>query len=303
MSVVSTKELAQTLEREVGRPAIVKRRLVCVLADGTLQNDPATELEILAAVFNTTTEVIASSAIFGEPHPRLAAWKLRKVWINEGFEGSPYHVEVVLEYGIVRDEELLAPTSRPAVWSFEGSSGEFPALRYFDGSGNGTTYPLTNSAFDFYPGLMTTESVVLMKVTKNFAAFPSGWYAANNSVNDATYFGCDAHTIRVAGIDTTYEYDEFGGAVVKYWKATATLAYRQSGHNLLLPDVGYNFIDGGQKRRAMVFDFQNSEWVPSPNPVGLNGSGGLNMTGNATVLNRRVNPETNFQTVFGTPPT
>jgi hypothetical protein len=302
MSVVSTKELAQTFEREVGRPAIVKRRLVCVLADGTLQNDPATELEILAAVFNTTTGVIASSAIFGEPHPRLAAWKLRKFWINEGFEGSPYHVEVVLEYGVVRDEEFVTPTSRPTVWSFEGSSGEFPALRYFDGSGNGTTYPLTNSAFDFYPGLMTTESVVLMKVTKNFSTFPSSWYAANNSVNDATYFGCAAHTIRVAGIDTTYEYEEFGGSVVKYWKATATLAYRQSGHNLLLPDVGFNFISGGQKRRAMVFDFNNSEWVPSPSPVALDGSGGLSSGAPAT-LTRRVNAEANFQTVFGTPPT
>jgi hypothetical protein len=145
--------------------------------------------------------------------------------------------------------------------------------------------------------------VVLMKVTQNFAAFPSGWYEVNNHVNNATYLGCGTHTIRVAGIDTTYEYEEFGGSVVKYWKATATLAYRQSGHNMLLPDVGYNFIDGGQKRRAMVFDFQNSEWVPSPNPVGLNGSGGLNMTGNATVLNRRVNPEASFATVFGTPPT
>jgi hypothetical protein len=302
MSVVSTKELAQTFEREVGRPAIVKRRFVCVLADGTLQNDPATELEILAAVFNTTTGVIASSAIFGEPHPRLAAWKLRKFWINEGFEGSPYHVEVVLEYGVVRDEEFVTPTSRPTVWSFEGSSGEFPALRYFDGSGNGTTYPLTNSAFDFYPGLMTTESVVLMKVTKNFSTFPSSWYAANNSVNDATYFGCAAHTIRVAGIDTTYEYEEFGGSIVKYWKATATLAYRQSGHNMLLPDVGYNFIDGGQKRRAMVFDFNNSEWVPSPTPVALNGSGGFSGGAPAT-LTRRVNPETDFQSVFGNPPT
>jgi len=51
-----------------------------------------------------------------------------------------------------------------------------------------------------------------------------------------------------------------------------------------------------------VFDFQNSEWIPSPTPVGLDGNGGLIMTGNAAVLNRRVNPEANFQTLFGTPP-
>lgn len=295
MSVVSTKELARTFEREITRPMIAKRRWVCVLSDNTTEGTNTTFNDIVTACLGSTN--------WGLQHPDLTAWKLRKIFLNEGYDGSPYHVEFIAEYGMVRDEEVITPTSRDAVWNFEGSSGEFPALGYFSGSGNGTTYPLTNSAYDFYPGLMTQESVVLMKVTKNFAAFPSSWYAANNHVNSATYFGCAAHTVRVAGIDTTYEYEEFGGSVVKFWKATATLAYRQSGHNLLLPDVGFNFIDGGQKRRAMVFDFQNSEWVPSPNPVGLNGSGGLNMTGNATVLNRRVNPETDFQTVFGTPPT
>lgn len=295
MPVVSTKELARTYEREITRPMIAKRRWVCVLPDDTTAGTNTTFNEIVTACLGSTN--------WGLAHPDLTAWKLRKIYLNEGYDGSPYHVEFIAEYGTVRDEEVLSPTLRPAVWSFEGSTGEFPALRYFDGTGNGTTYPLTNSAYDFFPGLMTTESVVLMKVTKNFAAFPSGWYGANNSVNDATYFGCAAHTIRAAGIDTTYEYEEFGGSVVKFWKATATLAYRQSGHNLLLPDVGFNFIDGGQKRRAMVFDFDNNEWVPSPNPVGLNGTGGLNMTGHATVLTRRVNPEADFQAVFGTPPT
>jgi hypothetical protein len=292
MAIVSTKELPRTFEREITRAAILKRRWVCVLDDNTTNNGPVGFQEVLTAT---------GLSNWGAAHPDLSSWKFRKVSINEGYDGSPYHVEVVAEYGTVRDEETVSPTSRASIWSFEGSSGEFPALFYFDDSD--TRRPLTNTAFDFYPGLMTTESVVLMKVTKNFSTFPSSWYAANNSVNDATYFGCGRHTIRVAGIETTYEYEEFGGSIVKFWQATATLAYRQSGHNLLLPDVGFNFIDGGQKRRAMVFDFQNSEWVPSPNPVGLNGSGGLNMTGNATVLNRRVNPEASFATVFGTPPT
>lgn len=301
MSVVSTRELAQTFEREVGRPAIVKRRFVCVLADGTLQNDPATELEILAAVFNTTTEVIGTSAIFGEPHPRISSWKLRKFWLNEGYEGSPYHVEVVLEYGIVRDEEILHPTLRPSVWGVEGSQAEVPALYYYAATGNATMYPLTNSAFDFYPGLMTEEAVARISIKRNFATFPSSWMGAMNSVNNAAYFGMPTHTAKVASVSTSYAYEEFGNAVVKYWETTATIAFRQSGHNLQLPDVGYNFIGAGEKRRAMVFDFQNSEWIPSPNPVGLDGAGGLTF-GNPEVLNRRVNPEANFQTLFGTPP-
>ena len=301
MSVVSHKELPQTFEREVGRPAIIKRRFVCVLSDNTLENQPPTEVQIVAAVLGITEQQAETAPIFGAQHPRIPSWKLRKFWLNEGYEGSPYHVEVVLEYGIVRDEEILHPTLRPSVWGVEGSQAEVPALYYYAATGNATMYPLTNSAFDFYPGLMTEEAVARISIKRNFATFPSSWMGAMNSVNNAAYFGMATHTAKVAAVSTSYAYEEFGSAVVNYWDTTATIAFRQSGHNLQLPDVGYNFISGGQKRRAMVFDFQNSEWVPSPTPVGLNGGGGLS-EGNPEVLNRRVNPETNFQTLFGTPP-
>jgi hypothetical protein len=295
MAVVSAKELARTFEQEVGRSAILKRRWVCVLDDATLTT-PTSEADILTATTGTA---------FGVAHPGLSSWKLRKVFMNEGFEGSPYHVEVVAEYSVVRDEEILAPVDRPAQWSFEAQQGEFPALFYYDpgtaGSGNGTKRPLTNSAYDYFPGLTTQESLVRGTVVKNFAAFPSSWFAANNFVNSATYLGCAPHTLKVAGISTNYAYEEFNGAMVKYWATTANLLYRESGHNLQLPDVGWNFIDGTQKRRAMVFDFQNSEWVASPNPVGLDGFGA--QTGGApAVLNRRVNPETAFLALFGAPP-
>lgn len=303
MAVVSTKELAQTFEREVGRPAIVKRRFVCVLSDDTLANNPATEVAILAAIFGVSEATISISPIFGEPHPRFAPWKLRKLFINEGFEGSPYHVEVILEYGVVRDEEILHPTSRPSVWSVEGDRGEVPALGYYSGIGNSTAYPLTNSAFDFYPGLTTDEAVARITIKKNFADFPTSWMAAMNCVNSDLYFGMPIHTAKVAAVDAEYAYEEFGNFMVKFWKATAVVVYRQTGHNLLLPDVGFNFIESGQKRRAMVFDFQNAEWVPSANPIGLNGSGGPSSTGNPAILNRRVNPETSFSALFGTPPT
>ena len=301
MGVVSAKELPQTFEREVGRPAVIKRRWVCVLSDDTLANNPATEIAVVAAAFGVSESALANSTIFGAPHPRLGAWLLRKLTLNEGFEGSPYHVEVIGEYGIVREEELITPVGRPAVWEFEAGSAQVPALYYYDGSGNGTMYPLTNSAYDYFPGLMVEESIVRSVVKKNFAAFPSSWYAANNFVNNSSYLGCALHTIKVSGVATSYVYEEFGGTMVKYWAATATLVYRQSGHNLQLPDIGWNYIDGGQKRRAMVFDFQNGEWVASPNPVGLNGSG-AQTGGQPAILNRRVNPETNFSTLFGTPP-
>ena len=291
MAVSSVRELPRKAEQEIGRAAIMTRRWVAVLSDNTLSS-PTSERDVLIATAGET---------WGTPHPTFTSFKLRKVTMEEGYEGSPYHVLTTAEYSLLRDEEIVAPTDRDSQWSFDSSSAEVPALFYYDGSGNGTKYPLTNSANDYFPGLVTVEGIVVIKVAKNFAAFPSSWIGAQNFVNDDTYLGCATHSIRVAGVPIKYTYEEWNGSVVKYWAAEAELHYRQSGHNLQLPDIGFNFIADGQKRRAMVFDFQNGEWVASSNPVGLNGSGA--QTGGApAILERRVCPETSFQTLFGTPP-
>ena len=290
MGVVSVKELARTFEHELGRSSALKRRWVCVMDDSGAAPSFS---EIVTAVFG------GYPVGFGVAHPDLPWRKLRKFSYTEGFEGSPYHVEAIAEYGTISDDELLAPASRDAVWSFEAQAGEFPALFYYDDSN--VKRPLTNSAYDYFPGLTTQESLVRATVVKNFATFPSSWFLANNHINSDSYLGCVPTTLKVVGINTAYTQEEFGGAIVRYWATTANLLYRESGHNLQLPDVGWNFIDGTQKRRAMVFDFQNSEWVASPNPVGLNGSGA--QTGGApAVLNRRVNPQTGFAGLFGTVP-
>jgi len=293
MSIVSTKELARTYEREVGKPAVVRRQWVCVLSDDTLTTTRPTEVEIAQATLGISGDIFA-----GVAHPTLGGWKSRKISINEGFENSPYHVEVVVEYGVVLANELISPVDRAPVWNVEASAGDYPALFYYDGADR---VPLTNSAYDYFPGLMTQESIVRATVQKNFASFPTGWFGANNYVNNDGYLGCPAGSLRVGGVTTNYVTEVFYTSEVSYWSSTATILYRESGHALQLPDIGWNFISGGQKRRAMVFDFQNSEWVASPNPVGLNGSGA--QTGGApAILTRRVNPETSFSSLFGAGP-
>lgn len=295
-TIVSAKELARTFEREIGGRPIARRRWAVLLSDNTLSagGPPGTQSLI--------EECIPGSwSSWDIAHPDLAFLRLRKITINERFEDDPYKVEVVAEYGLLTAEEVLHPTSRTAVWSFEAQPGEVPALFYYDGS---TQRPLTNSAYDYFPGLTTEESLVRIKIQKNFSTLATGplsWLAAQNHVNSSTYLGCAAHTIKVAAVEVQYTTEEFGGAQVSFWAATASLVYRQSSHNLLLPDVGFNYLDGGQKRRAMVFDFQNNEWVASANPVGLNGSGGQTL-GVPAILTRRVNPEANLAGVFGSPP-
>lgn len=291
MSVVSFKELFRKAVYEVGTTRQLSREFVCVLSDAVLSS-PIDGPQIGAAL----------GIDLGSVHPTYGNNKCSKVTITEGHEGSPYHVHVLAEYRFISDRELTSPTNRAAMWEFDGSPGEIPALFYYDGSGNGTMRPLTNSAFDFFGGLVAQEALVLARVTQNFSALPTGWIGSQNFVNDSTYLGRPQHTWKVGGVKIAQTEEEFGGGIVRFWQATAELQYRQSGHNLQLPDVGWNFIGGGQKRRAMVFDFENAEWVPSSNPVGLDGSGGLTLNAPA-ILNRRVNPVADFQSLFGNPPT
>ena len=294
-TIVSTRELARTFENEIGSTGgVAKRRWVCMLSDDTLTAGGPPDI--------TTIMTATAGTAWGAFHPVHTLLRLRKVSVNERWEDNPYALEVTGEYGLVTDDELLTPTARAAVWSFESQPGEIPALAYYDANSSfPPDKPLTNSAFDFFPGLTTEESMVRIKVQKNFASVPSLWLAAQNHVNSGAFLGCGIDTVKVAAVEAVYTTEEWNNTTVSYYASTASLIYRQSSHNLLIPDVGFNFIDGGQKRRGMVFDFQNSEWVPSPNPIALNGSGMQNLTGNPAILTRRVNPRTNFTTLFGSP--
>jgi hypothetical protein len=297
-TIVATKELARTFENEVGsNGGTARRRWVCMLSDDTLTNGGPPDI--------TTIMTATTGTAWGTYHPIHTLLRFRKVTVNERFEDNPYAIEVTAEYGLVTADELLTPTARASRWSFESKPGQVPALSYYDGSAQ---RPLTNSAYDYFPGLTTDESLVQIKVEKNWAAVPSSWLGLQNFVNDATYLGCPIDTVKVVGIDVQYVTEEFNNTIVNYYAATATLAYRQSSHRLLVPDVGFNFISGGQKRRAMVFDFQNAEWVASPNPVGLDNFGAQSLGAPeirsmpAGEIGLRVNPRGDFGTAFGTPP-
>ena len=87
----------------------------------------------------------------------------------------------------------------------------------------------------------------------------------------------------------------------RYWAVKVEILFRQTGWPLQLPDVGFNFLSGGQKRRGMVLDFENAEWVASPGPIGLDGSGNQTL-GAPEILTRRVHREVNFNAYFGAPP-
>ena len=296
MAYESSVELARTLEGNLGQATVAVRRWAVVLSNNTLANSPTTAGEVITALGLDN---------WGTAHPELTFLGLRKVVVNERFQDSPYHMEVVAEYGLVTANDLLAPVDRGVEWSFETQPGQVPAFYYYDGA---TRRPLVNSANDYFEGLTVEEQLVRVTIKKNYAAPPYAQIRATNSINSDGYLGANSHTFKVAGVNTTYTTELYNNVKSSFWATTCELLYRQSGWNLQLPDVGWNFIDAGsgQKRRAMVFDFENSEWVASPNPVALNGSGGQS-SGFPAILNSpdglRVNTEVNFLGLFGTPPT
>jgi hypothetical protein len=302
MGVASSQELARTFENEVGGSPKAVRTWAVTLTDDTLQNNPTAHAVVCNALGINN---------YGSAHPDIAnAYVgLRKVTVTERYSDSPYHILVVAEYGVISDNELLSPTSRSAEWSFESKPSQVAALYYWDGT---TRRPLTNSAFDYYEGLQTEELIVVAKVSKNYSDFdaangPVDLINATNKLNSGNYLAAagtsNVHCWKVAGVSTEYVTEIHNNVASQYWRTTSELQFRQSTWNLFLPDVGWNFIDGGQKRRAMVFDFQNGEWVASANPVGLNGSGGMNFTNYPFINERRVCQEVNFSPLFGTPPT
>lgn len=292
MGIESSRELARTTEGEVGVATKATRTFVLTLADSTLEGSPPTETEIMSEL---------SLDNWGAPHPSLTFLGLRKFSITERHSDSPYHVQVVAEYGLVTANELLAPTSRTAEWTFAAEPAQVPAFYYFDD--DDTQRPLVNSCNDYYEGLTTEEQMVRATIKKNYANFPAQQMRATNQINSGTYFGCPAHSWKVAGVNASYTIEAYNNVKYTYWATTCELLYRESKWNLRIPDVGYNFIDAdsGEKRRAMVFDFENGEWVASPNPVALDGDGAQS-DDFPYIHDFRVHAEADFSSLFGTPP-
>jgi hypothetical protein len=126
--------------------------------------------------------------------------------------------------------------------------------------------------------------------------------AVTNTINDGTYLGFPANHVKVQGISGEQAQEEINGQTVRYWKIKSELLARQSGWDLLLPDIGFNYLDGGVKKRAFVVG-PGGEQVASANPIALNGAGALRAGGELpAILTRTVYKRIVMSTYFGTPP-
>lgn len=289
MGVIASRELPRKGEFRFGESPGLERRWVC-----TLDNPGTTTMAQLAQHLGVD---------IGSPHPEYATVPCTSIDINEGYEESRYHTEFVARYEI--NDEILAnvnPLLRPDVWKFETMGAQVPALTYFDPQSNEIQYPLTNSAFDYFEGLTVDEAQTRVVIEANRATFPSATArAVTNCINGGSFLGADTGFWKCQGITGELNREVVGTQIIRYWKITSTLMFRQTGWNLLLPDMGFNRLVGGQKRRVMTFDDQNNEWIPSPVPMGLDGFGNQTF-GAPAILNRRIYKLVDFNLYFGQPP-
>ena len=286
MAVISFREMPRTGEWRFGEtPELNRRFIITVDTPGA-----TTPLQCVQAV----------GVDIGTKHPQYTGVPCINISINENYDDSPYHIELVARYGASDVGESPNPLLRPSQWKFENFGQQAARLWYYGDDGN--RYPLTNSAYDFFEGITADEAFTRVTITSNILVFPSALAAAvTNRINQDPYLFQPPGSWKCQGVTAEEKREVVGTDLLAYWAVTVSLLYRESGWNLLLPDMGFNYIGDGQKRRVMTFDFQNSEWIPSPVPMGLNGAGQQTF-GAPAILNRRIYAFASFNSSFGAPP-
>lgn len=251
---------------------------------------------------------------YGTSHPDAPDAFLVDINYEEKYDegrqyGVPFYTATIkATYSVITGDGAPNddPLTRPDTWSFQTQGASIAALFYFDGS---TLKPMANSAGDPIKGLQVDEAMQKIVIKGNRASFPSGLAASvTNCTNDSTYLGFPPGYVKCQGIGAEYKYDSYGYG---YWEVTAELLGRQTGWDLLIPDAGYNYISGGEKKRCWV-------WAPNPDPdtnqlitdikvpsadmVALDGSGGMSSSGDPAILTRQIYKRVSFDTLFGSPP-
>lgn len=287
MAVVSFREvIPRTFSHRFGESPTAQRKFVATL-DG-----PTSTQEIIFGI----------GIVHGSPHPEYFYLRMVDGQVNES---DRHHAEIAYTYEVPKQETPDPnPLARPDVWSFSIGGSQVPALTYYSGTGNGSKKPLQNTAKDFFEGLTVNEAEVRATINGNRPEFPLQDAAAvTNSVNDSEYLGGGKHTWLCAGIGGQQSVEVVNGSEVRYWQITVELVFRASTHNLFLPNVGWNYIQNGEKKRAWVWNDDKSEKVPSGSPRPLTEQGGLKADGDEPdILERRIYPEASFAQYFGEPP-
>jgi hypothetical protein len=285
MAVLSWREvMPRTFQHRIGDGPTAERLFVVTLDAPT-----------------PTQQIIASVGVaFGSSHPEYLYLRMTDGSVSET---DRQHAEVRLRYELLKQDFEPNPLQRPDIWSFSVGGATVPAVRYYEGD---QTRPLVNAAGDLFENLTTEEAEVRATIQGNRPTFPLELAAfAANCVNQGAYLGGQPFTWKCAGISGQQTTEIVNDQELRYYQITTELVYRASGWPLILPDVGFNFLENNERKRCFV-EFEDEEnvvtRVPTANAVPLAANGAMLPDGEEPrLLSRRVHRAINFPEFFGTP--
>lgn len=251
-------------------------------------NDPTT----------TQTDIVNYVGIsYLSPHPEASYCLAMNVSVGN-YSSSRWHYEVTWDYELPKQQNVDPnPLARADIWKWTTGGLQVPALYYYDD--NNVLKPLQNSAGDFFEGATVDISTLQANISGNRPTFDYGLaQAVANSVNSDTFLGAPPGSWKCGGISGQPAVEVVNEVEIRYWQVETTLEYRPDKWNLQLPDIGWNYKEGGEKKRVYVL-FEG-ERVPASNPQALNNDGTLK-AGAPDILERRVQRQVPFAQYFGTP--
>lgn len=285
MSVTKVTELAAvSASRKFGEPPTFQRKWVV-----EVDNPTTTLSQMLAEV---PVKVL-------DPHPE-ASYCLAMTASGSNYGGSRWHYEITWDYELPKQKNVNPnPLARPDIWKWTTGGLAVPALYYYDS--NNALKPLQNSANDFFEGATVDISTLQANISGNRPTFDYALaQSVSNSVNSDTYLGGPPGTWKCGGISGQPAVEVVNEVEVRFWQVEVTLEYRPDKWNLQLPNIGWNYLDAGAKKRVWVLDPDTLERVPASNPQPLTAGGALKFDA-PDILERRVQRQVPFNSYFGQP--
>ncbi|CAB4169264.1 hypothetical protein UFOVP898_54 [uncultured Caudovirales phage] len=296
MGVINVEELPRgSAQRRFGEPPTYERRWAVRV------DDPA-----------TSENVVVNSVGVGflAPHPEAFYCKAFNV-TRDYLDGNRWLHVVTWKYEVPEQPDVDEhPLSRPDVWKWSSGGVEIPALTYYDS--NDALRALVNTAGDFFEGLTEEESTLTARISGNRATYDYNLAASvTGALNNAPYLGWAKWCWKVGSISGEQAVEVVNEQEVRFYQIEVELTAKPSTWVLQLPNVGWNYISGGQKRRSFVwYDSgvagEPLQMVPASNPQPLDASGNIvtaapGESNPPMLLTRRTKKQINFVQYFGTP--
>lgn len=288
MAVVSLREvLPRTSEHKFGSTPSSVMKFVCTL-DG-----PTTHTEMHTAIGYT----------FGSTHPEWPFMVCLAVNVNEP---DYFHSEVEFTFGIpeTKNQEVEEnPLARLDVWSFSSGMSVVPVTYHYDGTGNATFKPASNTAGDPLHGVSTQIGEMKATIKGNRQTFDMAIATqVTGSVNNAAYLGAPPYHWQCQGISANKVAEVVGGATLRYYEVSVALVFRQRGWQARPLNTGLQVLDSSGKKTPATVTLENGKKARASSPVALTATGGQKSDGlPPDALEWRVHPAYDFNTLFGVP--